>query len=158
MDFVFDEVFRPGASQQDVYAKTAKDMVSEVLKGYNCTVFAYGQTGSGKTHTMLGNVKDPSKAGIIPRVASDLFTELNQKVEEGTILPNFTVTLTAVEVYLEKIRDLLPRDYKSSGKFESLRLRQGKANHISVEGACKYNVETISDFLVSVCYRCVFYC
>jgi hypothetical protein len=29
-------------------------IISEVLAGYNCTVFAYGQTGTGKTFTMEG--------------------------------------------------------------------------------------------------------
>ncbi len=27
-------------------------MCSDVLSGYNGTIFAYGQTSSGKTHTM----------------------------------------------------------------------------------------------------------
>ena len=33
-------------------------MVSEVLKGYNGTIFAYGPTGSGKTHSMFGVLDD----------------------------------------------------------------------------------------------------
>ena len=28
--------------------------ISDVLMGYNGTIFAYGQTGCGKTHTMMG--------------------------------------------------------------------------------------------------------
>ena len=30
------------------------ESVSEVVKGFNSTIFAYGQTGSGKTFTMFG--------------------------------------------------------------------------------------------------------
>ena len=30
------------------------DSVSDVIKGFNSTIFAYGQTGSGKTYTMFG--------------------------------------------------------------------------------------------------------
>ena len=40
---------------------------SDVLSGYNGTIFAYGQTSSGKTHTMEGIIDDPNMQGIIPR-------------------------------------------------------------------------------------------
>lgn len=38
----------------DVYSYVVAPMITDVLEGYNCTVFAYGQTGTGKTHTMTG--------------------------------------------------------------------------------------------------------
>jgi hypothetical protein len=46
-------------------------VISEVLEGFNGTIFAYGQTGSGKTHTMFGPEgfvePDSPERGIIPR-------------------------------------------------------------------------------------------
>jgi kinesin family protein 11 len=42
------------AFQIDVYMSVVHPIISEVLAGYNCTVFAYGQTGTGKTFTMEG--------------------------------------------------------------------------------------------------------
>lgn len=50
--YVFDKVFRPDATQEKVYNEAAKEIVKDVLSGYNGTIFAYGQTSSGKTHTM----------------------------------------------------------------------------------------------------------
>ena len=50
--FTFDRVFRPDATQEMIYNATAKDIVQDVLCGYNGTIFAYGQTSSVKTHTM----------------------------------------------------------------------------------------------------------
>lgn len=41
--------------QADVYDTVVAPLISDVLSGYNCTVFAYGQTGSGKTFTMEGD-------------------------------------------------------------------------------------------------------
>ncbi len=35
-----------------MYNEAAKEIVKDVLSGYNGTIFAYGQTSSGKTHTM----------------------------------------------------------------------------------------------------------
>ena len=31
-----------------------KEIVEEVMNGYNGTIFAYGPTGNGKTYTMFG--------------------------------------------------------------------------------------------------------
>lgn len=50
--YVFDKVFKPDCTQLQVYTATAKEIVEDVLSGYNGTIFAYGQTSSGKTHTM----------------------------------------------------------------------------------------------------------
>ena len=45
---------------------------TDVLSGYNGTIFAYGQTSSGKTHTMEGIIDDPNMQGIIPRYTISL--------------------------------------------------------------------------------------
>uniref|UniRef100_A0A8C9T2W0 Kinesin-like protein n=1 Tax=Scleropages formosus TaxID=113540 RepID=A0A8C9T2W0_SCLFO len=50
--YVFDRVLPPNATQEQVYNTCAKQIVKDVLGGYNGTIFAYGQTSSGKTHTM----------------------------------------------------------------------------------------------------------
>ena len=82
--YVFDKVLKPNVTQTQVYDSTAKSIVkggpsnaflemltnlnfSDVLSGYNGTIFAYGQTSSGKTHTMEGIIDDPNMQGIIPR-------------------------------------------------------------------------------------------
>uniref|UniRef100_A0A672IC82 Kinesin-like protein n=1 Tax=Salarias fasciatus TaxID=181472 RepID=A0A672IC82_SALFA len=50
--YVFDRVLPPNSEQIQVYDTCAKQIVRDVLGGYNGTIFAYGQTSSGKTHTM----------------------------------------------------------------------------------------------------------
>uniref|UniRef100_A0A804MD37 Kinesin motor domain-containing protein n=1 Tax=Zea mays TaxID=4577 RepID=A0A804MD37_MAIZE len=50
----FDKVLGPKSQQQDVFNHAVVPLVSEVLDGYNCTIFAYGQTGTGKTYIMEG--------------------------------------------------------------------------------------------------------
>ncbi|KAJ2339419.1 hypothetical protein GGF43_006650, partial [Coemansia sp. RSA 2618] len=45
----FDGVFGPKATQENIYDKVVSPILSEVMQGYNCTLFAYGQTGTGKT-------------------------------------------------------------------------------------------------------------
>ena len=44
--FNFDQILTD-ASQQKVYDLAAKDIVENVIQGYNGTIMAYGQTGAG---------------------------------------------------------------------------------------------------------------
>ena len=67
--WTFDKVFRPEATQAQVYEEVANLVVS-MLDGYNICVFAYGQTGSGKTHSMQGT---PQEQGIYRRTFRNYF-------------------------------------------------------------------------------------
>jgi Kinesin motor domain len=49
--FMFDRVFRPDASQQEVYDTTAGPLLQRLLDGFNTTVFAYGVSLLSKTST-----------------------------------------------------------------------------------------------------------
>lgn len=90
-----------------------------VAQGFNGTIFAYGQTGSGKTYTMGGAESTlwssssasvgviavpPAEAGVIPRAVTTVLADANARREEGW---EFVLTATYVEIYNEKIRDLL---------------------------------------------------
>ena len=101
--FQFDRIFGPDSTQHAVFEYTATPLIHDVLQGYNATVFAYGQTGSGKTHTMEGNINNEDTKGIIPRAVEALFDAVSgahKSVE-------FTFKVSYVEIYMEKIRDLL---------------------------------------------------
>ncbi|CAI4224691.1 unnamed protein product [Auanema sp. JU1783] len=101
--FVFDKVFKPNTTQEQVYMGAAYHIVQDVLSGYNGTVFAYGQTASGKTHTMEGVLGDASFQGIIPRIVSDIFNHIYSM--DGDL--QFHIKVSYFEIYNEKIRDLL---------------------------------------------------
>uniref|UniRef100_A0A4W3K5C0 Kinesin-like protein n=1 Tax=Callorhinchus milii TaxID=7868 RepID=A0A4W3K5C0_CALMI len=74
--YIFDRVFPTNTTQDQVYNTCAKQIVLDVLGGYNGTIFAYGQTSSGKTHTMEGKLHDSQLMGIIPRIANDIFSHI----------------------------------------------------------------------------------
>lgn len=101
--YVFDRVLPPNTEQVQVYNTCAKQIVKDVLGGYNGTIFAYGQTSSGKTHTMEGNLHDPHMMGIIPRIARDIFDHI-YSMDENL---EFHIKVSYFEIYLDKIRDLL---------------------------------------------------
>uniref|UniRef100_A0A8C2ZTG2 Kinesin-like protein n=1 Tax=Cyclopterus lumpus TaxID=8103 RepID=A0A8C2ZTG2_CYCLU len=101
--YVFDRVLPPNSEQVQVYDTCARQIVKDVLGGYNGTIFAYGQTASGKTHTMEGSLHDPCLMGIIPRITRDIFDHIYSMDEDL----EFHIKVSYFEIYLDKIRDLL---------------------------------------------------
>ncbi|KAL7136508.1 hypothetical protein ABFS83_10G035900 [Erythranthe nasuta] len=104
--FTFDKVFGPKAQQRSIYDQAISPIVSEVLEGFNCTVFAYGQTGTGKTYTMEGGMRKkggelPVEAGIIPRAVRQFFDTLEAQNAD------YSMKVTFSELYNEEITDLL---------------------------------------------------
>lgn len=81
-------------------------LLDDVLDGFNGTIFAYGPTGSGKTYTIMGKALDSNEFeldGLIPRSVDSLF----DKMKSFKTPAEFSVKVSFVEIYLEKIRDLL---------------------------------------------------
>lgn len=106
--FHFDEVFEEDAPTPYIYKSMARSMVHTVLNGKHATIFAYGQTGSGKTYTMQGEGKAMSgQAGIIQLVVSDLFRFMRTGAQASR---EFVVKVSYLEVYNERLRDLLSDD------------------------------------------------
>ncbi|KAI9468504.1 MAG: kinesin heavy chain [Benjaminiella poitrasii] len=102
--FSFDKVFGSNTRQQEVFEYSIKSIVDDVVAGYNGTVFAYGQTGSGKTFTMMGSsIDDLENKGIIPRIVEQIF----KSIQMAPTNMEFTVKVAYMEIYMEKVRDLL---------------------------------------------------
>lgn len=167
--YLFDKVFKPNATQEKVYNEAAKSIVSDVLCGYNGTIFAYGQTSSGKTHTMEGVIGDPAKQGIIPRIVNDIFNHI-YAMEENL---EFHIKVSYFEIYMDKIRDLLdiskvnlsvhedknrvPFVKGATERFVSSPedvfevIEEGKANrHIAVTNMNEHSSRSHSVFLINV--------
>lgn len=125
--FNFDRVFGPGTTQLQMY-HAVEPIVKAVFQGYNGTIFAYGQTSSGKSHTMQGpSITDPEMMGVIPRMVSTIFAQI-EAADEST---EFTLKASYIEIYLEKIRDLLDT---SPGK-DNLRVLEDRERGIFVDKA-----------------------
>lgn len=57
--------------------------------------------GSGKSFSMMGNGEQP---GLIPRLCCSLFERVHREANEGH---SFKVEVSYMEIYNEKVRDLL---------------------------------------------------
>jgi hypothetical protein len=87
--------------------------------GLNTTLFAYGQTGSGKSYTQFGY---GNNIGIIPKCADELFKRIESTIAEDPSV-SFEVSLRMIEIYCEKLQDLLVQNESDKGKGD-LRIRQ----------------------------------
>ena len=104
LHFGFDKVLAPDCTQDDVFNEVKNTIFSEkggLLDGFNCTVFAYGATGSGKTFSMAGTPENP---GLMSRAVQYIYSALDRMGRKAKL------RLSYLEIYNEKIRDLLKPD------------------------------------------------
>jgi len=102
-EFIFTHVFNASTHQEDVFETVGKEIAVNFLDGYNGTIFAYGQTGSGKTYTMEGSARRFSERGLIPRVLSFVYGELEKRSDHEEI----TMYISYMEIYQDTGYDLL---------------------------------------------------
>eukprot|EP00752_Nemacystus_decipiens_P003563 g3286.t1 len=136
----YDRVFDPSATQQEVFDYVAKPLVSDLFDGYNGTIFAYGQTSSGKTHTMEGpSIHDEELAGVIPRTVREIFLA----VAEAPDSVEFVIKVSYIEIYMEKIRDLLDNYHTKM----NLPVREDKQRGVYVAGATEEYVTSAEELI-----------
>ncbi|XP_069559176.1 kinesin-like protein KIF13B isoform X2 [Brachyistius frenatus] len=123
------------AGQDVVFQCLGESLLDNAFMGYNACIFAYGQTGSGKSYTMMGSAEQP---GLIPRLCSSLFSRTVQEAREGEI---FTVEVSFMEIYNEKVRDLLD----PKGSRQALRVREHKVLGPYVDGLSRLAVACYKD-------------
>uniref|UniRef100_A0A8C9VBK7 Kinesin family member 1C n=1 Tax=Scleropages formosus TaxID=113540 RepID=A0A8C9VBK7_SCLFO len=127
----------PGfASQRQVYLDIGEEMLRHAFEGYNVCIFAYGQTGAGKSYTMMGK-QEPGQQGIIPQLCEDLF---KRTVDNASPDLSFSVEVSYMEIYCERVRDLL--NPKSKG---TLRVREHPIMGPYVEDLSKLAVTSFHD-------------
>ncbi|KAG5519572.1 hypothetical protein PMAC_001727 [Pneumocystis sp. 'macacae'] len=155
--FVFDRVFDGLARQMDVFEYSARSTVDgmlgisleaslkkkDILNGYNGAIFAYGHTGSGKTYTMMGlkkgdqgpDIEDEDLKGIIPRIVSQIF----KNIMESLSSIEYTVKVSYMEIYMEKIKDLLcPQN-------NNLPIHEEKSRGVYVKGLREVYVSSLAE-------------
>ncbi|KAK9461443.1 uncharacterized protein V1516DRAFT_675972 [Lipomyces oligophaga] len=97
----FDPSSENYANQEQVFADLGRPLLENAFLGFNNCIFAYGQTGSGKSYSMMGSNEDP---GVIPRICQSLFSKVDELANEFL---HFTVEVSYLEIYNERVRDLL---------------------------------------------------
>ncbi|XP_069552233.1 kinesin-like protein KIF13A isoform X4 [Brachyistius frenatus] len=126
------------AGQEVVFKCLGEGILENAFQGYNACIFAYGQTGSGKSFSMMGNGEQP---GLIPRLCCSLFERVHR---EGNEAHTFKVEVSYMEIYNEKVRDLLD----PKGSRQSLKVREHKVLGPYVDGLSQLAVTSFEDIEV----------
>lgn len=122
--------------QDDIFDFSIRPTVDDILNGYNGTVFAYGQTGAGKSYTMMGSdIDDDEGRGVIPRIIQQIFASI--LTSPSNI--EYTVRVSYMEIYMERIRDLLvPHN-------DNLPVHEEKSRGVYVKGLLEVYVSSVQE-------------
>jgi len=124
------------SKQSDIFDYSIRPTVDDILNGYNGTVFAYGQTGAGKSYTMMGtSIDDDEGRGVIPRIVEQIFASI--LTSPGTI--EYTVRVSYMEIYMERIRDLL------APQNDNLPVHEEKNRGVYVKGLLEIYVSSVQE-------------
>lgn len=123
-DFLYDRVFAPEESQEEVFSDS-QHLIQSAVDGYNVCIFAYGQTGSGKTFTIAG---DPQNPGIVPRAMRKLYDILQGQSKIAT----FSVSCYMLELYNDMLYDLF---FQEKGESPRLEIKKDAKGMVVVSGA-----------------------
>ena len=142
--YEFTYVFERETNEM-LFKEVGEPLVRSTMQGYNSTLFAYGQTGSGKTFTMgeisnLGTVNE----GVAHRVVRELFRATEEDAAQSGV--RYTISATYVQVYVEKIYDLLARHDTGTGARAALGLRDLRTG-TEIQGAHSAPVATADECL-----------
>eukprot|EP01133_Synstelium_polycarpum_P017204 gene17204-20503_t len=135
----FDSADEGFASQNTVFNDLGSEVLQNAWEGFNCSIFAYGQTGSGKSYSMLGYGEDK---GIIPLVCEEMFNRIGNTVSTETEQTVFKVEVSFMEIYNERVKDLLnPKNNKLGG----LKVRNNPSTGPYVEDLSKLAVKSFAE-------------
>jgi len=167
--YIFDSQMpnNKGGSQKAIFDKVGQRIVDQVLNNINSTLIMYGETGSGKSHTLIGTSQQP---GLLARISTALFSGLISHQRDLVNHTKIEVTVSAMEIYKERIRDLGPdrNDQDEVGDLEQevvilnnncnknkkgagrLKVLESKEMGVYVDGLSSVLVKTANDLLIVI--------
>ncbi|TKA31747.1 hypothetical protein B0A50_01825 [Salinomyces thailandicus] len=132
----FDKEHGDFAGQDNVFDDLGKPLLDNAFQGYNNCIFAYGQTGSGKSYSMMGYGEE---AGVIPKICRVMFERIESIVQAEKNM-NCTVEVSYLEIYNERVRDLLNPSTKGN-----LKVREHPSTGPYVEDLAKLVVRSFNE-------------
>ncbi|PWY71828.1 kinesin-domain-containing protein [Aspergillus sclerotioniger CBS 115572] len=131
----FDKNAPNYASQDNLFLDLGVPLLDNAFQGYNNCIFAYGQTGSGKSYSMMGYGKE---FGVIPRICQSMFERITSIQQDKNL--GCTVEVSYLEIYNERVRDLLNPSNKGN-----LKVREHPSTGPYVEDLAKLVVRSFDE-------------
>jgi hypothetical protein len=138
--YTYDGVFDTDRTTREVYEKCCREVVTSAVSGINGTIVCYGQTSSGKTYTMFGAGAhiSASNGGVMTFFLDDTFALLQDKTVEA----DFVTRLAYLEIYNERVVDLL---VKRSAKSKKEQQQQGWGQRSDANTKGEADLEVFED-------------
>ena len=175
---IYDKIFFSTSTQKEIFDYTSL-FLNKISNGINLTVISYGQTGTGKTYTIFGKewtnnanysdnfrytkydfiknnmkiIQNAESNGIVPRMLLYIFN--------SNIFNDFDISCSFMQIYNEKIYDLLGEEIDNSNKFiipygndissinpinqKSLEILENKKLGIFIQGLSQIVVNSLED-------------
>ncbi|KAI9838640.1 MAG: hypothetical protein M1819_004954 [Sarea resinae] len=124
------------AGQENLFDDLGRPLLDNAFQGYNNCIFAYGQTGSGKSYSMMGYGEE---AGVIPKICQDMYRRIAEIQKQDKNI-NCTVEVSYLEIYNERVRDLLNPSTKGN-----LKVREHPSTGPYVEDLAKLVVRSFQE-------------
>ncbi|CXI39444.1 kinesin-like protein, putative [Plasmodium berghei] len=161
--FNFNHVFDAHNNQNDIFQLIGKNLINNFINGYNSSILAYGNTNSGKTYTLYGDRTDSESIennGLI-------YYSLNYFFQLQNINKNMEISISIVEIYLEKTRDLgkifqlsqlsttTDETINYHSNFHDNIVREDKKGNTYVENITLLPVKNIEDVknVINLCFK-----
>jgi predicted nucleic acid-binding protein len=149
------QVLDSSNNYDEVLVTLGNNAIRDIWTGSNHTLIAYGQSDSGKTFTMFGEKINSSSNSPVPNSHGNAFVETSLLLFIcGTLLhmcktytaatTTWEITLSCVEIYNEKLRDLLLPETEPT---QSLKVRENLKDNIKtsyVENLSTSKIKTLS--------------
>ena len=110
----FADVFYGEQTVEQVFSKSAKDLVQHCVHGYNVAVLVFGETGSEKSTFLVGNASaQVPSSSFIAAMVNTLYSEIGSSAQTFPERPSvqgpaeFRVSVKVYEVVGHSVRDLI---------------------------------------------------
>lgn len=131
----YDKTSSNYAGQDALFQDLGAPLLDNAFQGYNNCIFAYGQTGSGKSYSMMGYGEE---AGVIPKICENMFERITEFQKDKNL--TYTVEVSYLEIYNERVRDLLNPATKGN-----LKVREHPSTGPYVEDLAKLAVRSFEE-------------
>ena len=124
----FDKVYNETHSLEKIYNENIKDNITNLFHGKNSCVLFFGPIDSGKSFSLRGSADQRiNENGILSKAINDIFSlvELTKQANQNSKINSyFIVKLSAYQIYLDSVHDLLSRE------IQQIKIEQYYDNHL----------------------------
>jgi hypothetical protein len=112
----FDKVYNETHSLEKIYNENIKDNITNLFHGKNSCILFFGPIDSGKSYSLRGSADyKNNEHGILSKAINDIFSlvELTKQANQNEKINSFfIVKISACQIYLDSVHDLLSREIK----------------------------------------------